>query len=599
MLNKMHFRRKKGQSMVVLIVFLLVFFILLLGMAAFEFARYSLCCQQFQHCVDIAALGGAAGLASSQTTDQVAAQNVAIQTAQWMMEQNYILDKSLNGMTSWNNGSSIPSMPATANRANMAFTWVDPETGAPTGVVGDQKVFRVSGTYAYPPLVGSWIGLGNNTLAAVVAIGNGGGVMLDVVLCFDLSGSIDDSTKVTIVDRWKPTSGDIVYTKKRENTLYVATSETSDTGSPCNALYPQFLNNASMGGFNVTRRGQTQGAPPPATSSSTGTTFTDIVVNLDENNVFGGGTFGGLSFPNVGTLVEASRGNLESTTVAGNAGVNYSALGVTPQSGYYRTYWEQAQIHRHPLYDAQASSANFFQIMNNSTNAHFGFVGFSTNEGTTLTARAIHSNSTQNHTFPNPPASGNIPISSNVSCPIPLVQLNPAPGAAGSNFSAISAILPLPPTLPSTVNPQLTAQGSTDINGALNRAMNMLTRTTPTNETGQWPNPQNRSRVGARRAIVLFTDGRPTIDNGPYFVSGSFNTSGHATAQRAGNLGIPIYCIGLAQVAAMVPQMNAHLGQIASNSGGRLYVIPPGTGQAAALDRAFSDIARSLVALTR
>lgn len=599
MLKNLQRRKPKGQSMIVLIVFLIVFFILLLGMTAFEFARYSLCCQQFQHCVDIAALGGAAGLASAQTTNQGTAQSAAIQTAQWMMEQNYILDTSLAGKTNWSSGSSIPSMPSVKNTANMAFTWVDPETGVPTGVPGDQKVFRVSGCYAYPPMVGSWIGLGNNTLGAVVAIGNGGGTMLDVVLCFDLSGSIDDSTKVTLVDRWSPSVGNTTYTRKRENTLYVATSETNDTGSPCNALYPQFLNQAQINSFSITRRGQTQGERAPSSSSTGGTTFTDLVVNLDENDVFGGGTFGGLPFPNVGTLVEAARGNLESIAVANAASVNYGTLGVTPQSGYYRTYWEQAQIHRHPLYDAQASSANFFQIMNNSTNAHFGLVGFSTSENTTLTERAIHSNGTQDHTFPFPPAAGTITTNSVVSCPIPYVNLDPTPGSAGSNFSQISAWLPLPPTLPATVVPnQLTAQGSTDINGALNRAMNMLTRTANPNETAQWSNAQNRSRLGARRAIVLFTDGRPTTDNGPLFISG-LSSSGWNTATRAGNLGIQIYCIGLAQVPAMVPQMNAHLGQIAANSNGKLYVIPPGTGQAAALDRAFSDIARSLVTLTR
>ncbi|HIA55272.1 MAG TPA: hypothetical protein EYN91_24855, partial [Candidatus Melainabacteria bacterium] len=117
--------------MIVLIVFLLVFFILLLGMAAFEFARYSLCCQQFQHCVDIAALGGAAGLASAQTTDQATAQATALNTAKWMMEQNYVLDTSLLGKTNWTTGSTIPSMPALKNTANMNFTWVDPETGNP------------------------------------------------------------------------------------------------------------------------------------------------------------------------------------------------------------------------------------------------------------------------------------------------------------------------------------------------------------------------------------------------------------------------------------------------------------------------------------
>jgi len=580
--------------MIVLIVFLLVFFILLLGMAAFEFARYSLCCQQFQHCVDIAALGGAAGLASSQALDPATAQSAALNTAKWMMEQNYVLDTSLLGKTNWSTGSGIPTMPNVKNTANMNFTWVDPETGNPTAVVGDQKIFRVSGAYAYPPLVGSWIGLGNNTLGAVVAIGNGGGTMLDVVLCFDLSGSIDDSTMITMIERYSPAPGNTVYRIVASGTLYTASNETSSTGTGFNALYPYDMSAARYGTYSNARRGQTQNQRAPYASSGGGDTFTDVVVNLDENSTFAGGVYGGFAFPNVQTLVEASRGNLESVAIANAASVPYASWGVTPQTGYYRTYWEQAQTRRHPLYDAQASSANFFQIITNATNAHLGLVGFSSDENTSYSRNAIEPGAS--HIFPVPPVAGNIPTTTNVTCPIPYVQLDPTPGAAGNNLGAVSAYLPLPPTLPSTVVPQLTAYGSTDINGALNQAMNMLTRNAPAyyKDSLYWPTNQNRSRVGARRAIVLFTDGLPTINTGP--LNGM---DGSATATSAGQCSIPIYCIGLAQVASLVPGMNATLGTIATNSGGKLYVIPPGTGQAAALNRAFSDIARSLIALVR
>lgn len=589
-------RNPKGQSMMVLVVFLIVFFVLLLGMTAFEFGRYSLCCQQFQHCVDIAALGGAAGLASAQTTNQSAAQTAAINTARWIMEQNYVMDKSLNGMVTFSNSSSSPATPGVANRANINFTWLDPETGAPTGVPGDQKIFGLQGAYAYPPLVGSWIGLGPSALLRASANGNGGGAMLDVVLCFDLSASIDDSTVITMVDRYSPNPGQTTYRVVARGPLYTATNESNPTGTPFNALYPQQAASAAYGTFDQNRRGQTQNQRAPNTApAAQADRFTDVVVNLDENTVYGGGTFGGLSFPTVGCLVEAARGNLESTTIANNASVPYASWGVTPQSGYYRTYWEQAQIHRHPLYDAQASSANFFQILTNSTNAHLGLVGFSSDENTTYPNRpAIES--TANHVFPFPPAAGNIPTSANVSCPIPYVALDPLPGSAHSNLPQVSAYLPLPPTLPASVNPQLTAYNGTDINGALNEAMNMLTRNTPAaySDTANWPNNNNRSRIGARRAIVLFTDGLPQANTGPIGAQ-----DGDYVSDQAGKCGIPIYCIGLAQIPALVGSMNASLGNIASNSGGKLYVIPPGAGQAAALDRAFSDIARSLVSLTR
>lgn len=587
--------------MIVLIVFLLVFFILLLGMAAFEFARYSLCCQQFQHCVDIAALGGAAGLASAQTTNQVTAQAAAIQTAQWMMEQNYILDTSLNGMTSWNAGSGIPTMPSVKNRANMNFTWVDPETGTPTGVAGDQKVFRVSGCYAYPPLVGSWIGLGNNTLGAVVAIGNGGGTMLDVVLCFDLSGSIDDSTKVSYVERYRTgpatTANRTMYRKVTtfgNGTMYQGAGCSSSTGTAINACYPQAIQSVDptrVSGqgqlrYNPAERGITQGNPPGIVGPSADTrTVTDIVVNLDENDVFGGYSSNGYNFPTLGSLVEAARGNLENITVANAANLDLTALGVTPQAGYYQEYWKQALQHRHPLYDAQLSSANFFQILNNAVNAHFGFVGFSSDENTSYNEPAI--GNPQSHTFTSPPT-GQIPTSGNVNTPIPYVQLNPGTGSAFSNFGTIMNYLP--PNNPPAA-PQLTANGGTDINGALNEAMAMLTRPSAPDS---WSYGQSRNRTGARRAIVLFTDGLPNGNTGAF---GSAN--GQAIATQCGLRNIPIYCVGLAQIPSLTTAMNNALQPIADNSGGKFYFIPPGTGQAAQLDRAFSDIARSLVTLTR
>lgn len=576
--------------MIVLIVFLLVFFILLLGMAAFEFARYNLCCQQFQHCVDIAALGGAAGLASSQTTNQAAAQGIAIQTAQWMMERNYILDKSLLGMTSWSNGSTIPTMPTSPNRANMRFTWVDPETGNPTTVAGDQKVFRVSGCYSYPPLVGSWIGLGNNSLGAVVAIGNGGGVMLDVVLCFDLSASIDDSTMVTVVDRYRNNTGKNQYRQCRSGKLYDACGATSSTGSSLNACYPQNLdlgisNQNMLLTWNSGRHNPRCNAPPGTIGAGSGNNYTDIVVNLDENTNFAGGVFGGLSFPSYRVLVEAARGNLENTTVANNANVDLTALGVTPQNGYYRVYWEEALKHRHPLYDAQSAAANFFQIINNATNAHFGFVAFSDGENRTLSDLAV-GNGQSGFSLP-VSAPGTIPVSSSVTAPIPQVNLNPGAGSAYSNFTTIGALLP--PNNP-PASPQLTALGGTDINGSLETAMRMLTRNNSgyTDSSFFTPN-SNLCRVGSRRAIVLFTDGLPTANTGVY------DTNGTTVSTKAGQCGIPIYCIGMAQVASLTPGMNATLGPISNNSGGKFYLVT----NASQLDRTFSDIARSLIALTR
>lgn len=103
----------------------------------------------------------------------------------------------------------------------------------------------------------------------------------------------------------------------------------------------------------------------------------------------------------------------------------------------------------------------------------------------------------------------------------------------------------------------------------------------------------DRMRTGATPAVIMFTDGRPTTNTAPG------DTNGVTTTAIAAANGVKIYCIGLAQIPSIVPSMTAVLQPMANNTGGKLYIIPPGTGQAAALDRAFADIARSLVSLTR
>ncbi|HNB22621.1 MAG TPA: VWA domain-containing protein [Candidatus Melainabacteria bacterium] len=579
-------RNARGQSMVVLMTFLTLFLVLVLGMVAFEFSRYSLCSQQFQHCVDIAAIGGAVGLASSNNTDLATSQAIAKAVAQRVFERNYILDHTLKGNSTFNTSAASPPTPG-ANKAIINFAWLDPETGVPTSNPGDQKVFRVTGAYGYPCLVGNYIGLGANAVLRCSATGNGGGTMLDVILCFDLSASIDDSTKVSMVERYYTNTKKNQYRVAGSGMLYEACGATNDTGTPLNACYPQQLENDEGKTFNAGQRGRTQGDKPGVEGLKGGRNFTDIVVNLDENDNFGGTTvttsYGTFEFPTIGALVEGARGNLETLSLANSANVDLTAIGVSnPRAGFYRAYWESALTHRHPLYDAQASAANFFQILNNSTNAHFGLVCFSTDEKVTYTGRPCIG-SGQNHSITTSNA-GTIPTGSSVSCPTPYVALDKTAGATGSNFSQIQTFFP--PTNP-PASPQLTAYNGTDINGSLTLALQNLLPGSKI--SGGLDNMRN----GATPAVVLFTDGRPTAN------TGIGDQDGNYVAGVAKNNGVKIYCIGLAQVDSIIPKMNAVLGNIANQSGGKYYPIPPGTGQATALNKAFSDIARSLVTLTK
>lgn len=600
MLHHRYVRNEHGQAVIVLVTLLIVFFGLVLGMTAFEMARYSLCCQEFQHSVDAAALGGAAGLASSNNTNQAASQAIAISTSQWVFERNTVLANPLSGQSTYAIATTPPATPA-ANQARLHYRWLDPETGQPTNNIAAQKIMNIQGAYGYRPLIGTWIGLPAGSVFRVTANGNGGGPMLDVILCFDLSGSIDDSTKVTFVQRYftGPNQGQgknkyKVVNPNGDGTLYKVTGCSNLTGSSVNACYPQELDDVFANGmgnlnFDYGRRGQTQGTPPGQEGqNNNNAAFTDMVVNLDENDVFGGYSYNGFDFPTVGALVEAARGNLENNGMATSSNVDLAAIGVTnPRPGYYQAYWQAALQHRHPLFDAQSSSATFLQIMNNSIDCHFGFVGFSTDENAVMTNEAV--SYLANHNFPGPP-NGPIPTTPTVQTPIPLVALNPAPGAANSGFGQIMQWLP--PNNPPNP-PQLSANGGTDINGALTLAMQNFLQNGNIGTKGQIQNGLNRSRTGSTKAIVLFTDGLPTAN------TGIGTADGMTIANKAAQEGIKIYCIGLAQIPELVSPMTNTLQPIATTSGGKLYTIPPGANQSAALDRAFQDIARSLVALVR
>ncbi|HEY9788547.1 MAG TPA: vWA domain-containing protein [Candidatus Obscuribacterales bacterium] len=595
MRNSPRLRRTRGQAVIGLMSFLTIFFVLVLGMTAFEMVRYSLCCQEFQHCVDAAALAGSAGLASSNNTNQAQSQQIAIQIAQWIFEQNSILAVQLKNNGTYAVSNAAPPTPP-AFRANLNFRWLDPQTGQPTADPAAQKIMQIQGAYGYKPLVGDWIGLPSNSVLRCSVTSNGAGPMLDIVLCLDLSGSIDDSTMTSFVQRYYvpgENGGLNRYSQVTINgtgTLYQVVGATNPLGTAVNACYPQTLDaagNPGMGAlvFDSARRGSpTQGSRPGVAGINPDVrAFTDVVVNLDEKPVFAGYTYNGYDFPTLGSLVEAARGNLESNEIAKAAGVDLDYIGVSaPRAGYYQAYWQAALQHRHPLHDAQTSSATFFQILNNSVDAHFGLVGFSTQENTTLQDNAVANASPQ--VFPMQTPVGPIPTSSKVAAPIPFVALNPAAGPAFSNFDGIMQYMP--PNNPPNP-PQLTAYGNTDINGALTRALQMLV------PNSRIAGGQKLARKGSTKAIVLFTDGLPNTNTGLGDMNGAW------ISQQAGQNGVKIYCIGLAQIASLQSQQNAVLQPIATNSGGKYYQIPPGTNQAAALNRAFGDIARSLVGLVR
>ena len=582
-------RNTQGQALVVLTLILAVFFIGPLSILSFEVARFCLAQQQLQACVESAALAGAATTASSNTTDPTVTQTTAMNTALSMYQQNSILDQSLATATQ---ASALPLNPS-GNQSSVYFQFLDPTTKlvVPLGSTNG-KILQVIGSFGVVPIFQKFVGLGPVYLANSTS--SGGLPMLDIILCFDLSASMDDFAPISIVDRYKTgtTNG---YNIIAQGSLYTAFKATSTTGTAVNATFPQGLDNSSGSDgaytFNASARGSNNGTQAPSAKSNN---FTDLVVNIDGTNTFNTGvtvSYNGNSyiFPanDIGCLVEAARGNLESIAIANAAGVPYTTWNITPKSGYYQAYLQAASAQRHPIADAIAAAQNFFTIMNNDCDVHFGLVTFSSSIGTSSssTSQPDYGQSVGNITdnsgvyvSNNYPADPLTPLPPN-----PLINLNPTSGPAYSNYSQVSTSIQ-----------SVLAYGGTNIAGALQAAINQM-KSTSSGGLGL-------TRNGSTKAIILFTDGLPTVSS----LGGDPSADSRAQALAAQKLGIPIYCLGLCMVSSLQASQTAILTDQNSNSNSGGIAGISGNGatyyqatQLSELNAIFQNTARSLVQLVR
>jgi hypothetical protein len=572
----------------VLVSFLAFIVLSLVGFYSFEIGRSNLAQQQLQNAVDAAALAAVATLASEDNTNPTASHNDAIQTALNLFKQNVIMGTQLTNTTVV---GTTPNNPP-ADNATLYFEFLDPIThvvqplSSPNG-----KLVCVQGDFGLMPAFGTFLGLGQ---FAVHALSNGAVPQLDIVLCFDISGSMDDQTPVTAVKReWDPALNKTVYqvplaTFGTNGTIYNV-DQPGATGTTLNGGQPQGLSWAMYndglwfsevlaGYYGIQglrsgsvwpEKGQAPGNCPPGTAYAFdgSPVYTDLVVNLDGNTTFGGITSGGYNFPDVGTLLEASRGNLEDATVFASSKAN-TALSVSPQAGYQAKYFQLASALLQPINDAKAACTTFTNIINTDTDAHFSFVAFDSAVGTSPTdteARHCIDDDDIFYAYPYGPW---------VNYPRPMVPLDPTAG--GGNYGAVN-----------TAINSCVAIGSTNIGVAVQAAVNQLT----TNQ-----------RPGACRAIVLFTDGQPTLPAGPLDPDPWQNA--RDAAVLANNAGIPVFTIGLAQNAAIVAGQTSILndtnpnptsGGIAAISGhGATFNLVTNSSQ---LTAAFEKIARCLVEL--
>ena len=574
--------RASGQSILSLGMALIIAVMILLGFLSVEVNRFMLAREQTQAAADAAALAGAATLASSNNLDPATAQGDAAATALNTFQQNYVLGQSL-GSTILGNGNGLSNF--------ITVEFLNPNDGDAVVSSGDPngKIVQVTTNIAYQPLFGA---LGLNSIP-IVTNSHGGVPALDLVLCFDVSGSIDDQTPVTFVRRRWLTNKivyDIVSTSAgspagstAQGTIFNIIGPPA-TGTRVGGSYPENLDLANNGvsyplvfsetqgasGNAIGLRGTTNaGSPPgncPPGTAGIGNshTFTDLVVNLDGNTRFQGFSSNGYDFPDIATLVEAARGNLENNTVYVNSKANTSLPNTVPKAGYQAEYFALAMNQAHPLIDAQQAAANFYTIMNTNTNAHFGLVAFADNAGTS----AGYTQSMPNvDTYYTNAGTGNFPC--------PQIILDPTTG--NTNYSNVLNALP-----------GTRATSGTNIGDAVNQAVNQL---------------RSHSRSGSKKAIVLFTDGEPT-SGGP--LSSDPFTNARLSAVAAKNAGIPIYTIGLAQVPAIIPDETAILNDTNSSqssggmaaiagNGGKFFLVTNTNN----LNLTFENIARQLVQLVQ
>ncbi len=520
-----------------------------LGYLAFEIGRLIVARDQLRSATDAGSLAAAATMASSNASDLAAKQTEGINAARQVFVANDIFGIRLNNIAAPGGG------PLGADQVRLRFRFLDPVDNSPVPL-GDErgKVFEVTATYGYVPVFFQFVNLQNQP-APITAISSGGIGNLDVVMCFDVSGSIDDQTKTTAVRR--QVSGDrVVYQVSNQGTL--STMTRSPLGTGLNALPPQNLSALSRFRADIRATSNDIGTKPGGATGG-GTDFTDLVVNLDEGTTFSSFNSGDFSFPNLGALVEAARGNLENASVFSSSGAQ-EALGnaVAPRAGYQAAYLKEARKHIHPLKEAQDAAVEFFNLMGENTKGHFGLVAFSSDVGTS-----------PDNSFTATAVDPGYRLGGNTTCPLPGVdpiRVDPTGEQNKANLDRIKALIPT-----------LKAEGGTNIGGSLSRAIDIL---------------ESQGRKSAARVIIMFTDGFPTA--GP---------DARAQARRAASKGIPVYTIGLAQSPEVVPEQTAFLtdrrgsdgiAALAGN-GGKFFLVTD-TSQ---LTRVFRTLARHLTQIVQ
>ena len=716
--------RSQGSAIITLMTFFMVFVVLSVGLVGFELARYQLLISQLKNVLDSATLAGASALAGNTTPPSPIIANpnnnnppnpnfvpnpndpppnsnsnqwAAMQAVNFMftINQNYggsnstqsVLGHPLYNSTTVNYDTTQVTLNAPgANQCNLNIGWVSTLTDQPTTVNDPYaKILSASCTYGYQPLFFKFLNLPMSFVLPSIVQSRAGVSSLDLAICFDLSGSMDDQTPMILVERYlnpqftnnpnpaPPYNTNYNYynvPKNNDNyayntlcnlTAYYGPLGTSLGVVPAVNLYlygggsnpvtgaqanwnfdwqSRYGGNSGNNSFQ-TPAGQSPNVdvnPPnsgPTNISQSGTSyFTDAVVDIfntyesQTGNIptypsvdfstsypgtftsgnttitlptqLGGGSY---NFPDIPTLVEASRGNLESTANAQAAGLNISNPGVKPyfqpKSGYYNAYMYAALNIRNPISVGQTAVQNFMSLMNTDVDVHFAFIPF----GDSGHSSYYHAQNYGSNAIWGPYYTGTNDFAGyaqNNGWIQPGMGFTAGSGSSASNFTQIyNAIGPTSSVETGATSTtgagdpafslSMSADGGTNIASALQVAAQ---------EFGNGGN--SRISQGVTPAVVLFTDGEP--DAGGDF--GASDPNAKAAARHLGQMGITLYCVGLAQTQTIQTQQQQILQDLVNANnmqGAQAFFIAPGSAaaQKQQLFSAFANIQRGLVGLTQ
>lgn len=582
------YRSNRGQSLIMIASLIGLTILPLLAVFTFEVARVYLFKQELQNACDASSLAAVATLASADNTNPTLAHQNAIEAGLGVFKKNFVGGKSLNHVVKVD---SVGTLTAAPGEAKVFYQFLNPLTNAIEDISSpNAKVVKTYGTFGGLLSFGKYIGISS---LAVNAVSTGQVPQFDVVVCFDVSGSMDDQTNVTCVKRkWDPTlgGGKVVY-ELVTGKSGLASGKIYDvvkpepTGSSLNGVYPQLLSESywnanlyfteylakyygiaglrSAGGYPDA--GQPPGNYPPGNAFTWDgwDAFTDLVVNIDGNSNFTGFTYDGYSFPDLNTLVEASRGNLESQSVFTSSKANTS-VSVSPRPGYQKAYLEAAASRAQPMKDAKDALVTLTDVLNTDADTHFGLVSFDSAVGTDVDSKEKWFNIDQTAQY-------------GVKQDFPLPRVKVTKQKGNTNYGVVNT------SIKSCV-----AMGSTNIGGALHEAVQDL---------------KNDSRTGSVKAVILFTDGEPTLPCGPLDPSNPLNNA-RLAAVEARDAGIPVYTVGLAQNPAIINDQIAILNDTDKSpaSGGIAGIAGHGGSftlvtNSKDLRAAFQKIARHLVRL--